>query len=160
MSNKVEVDTAGLNAEVDRIVGGIPPDPAPGPTPEELEAQQRAQQAQLEEEQAKRAAERYLPGMHFAVEGLSGAICPNWELTTDEKSALAANLATAFGWWVPNINIHPRYLALGGVVFCMFGIAKSRKDPATGKVKPMRVRPVEPAQGEQQQGAPDATAPA
>lgn len=160
MSNRVEVDAQVLNAEVDRIVGGIPPDAAPGPTPEELEAQQQAQQAQFEEDRAKVAAARYLLGTRAAVEGIARVVMPNWNLQDDEKAVLAAELATAMGWWFPSISIHPKWLALVGVGSAVYAIAQSRKDPATGKVKPMRVRPVNEAEGEQKQTEADAPEPA
>ena len=46
----------------------------PGPTAEQQAQAQAEQQAKLEEEQARRAAQRYLLGTRFMVEGISNAV--------------------------------------------------------------------------------------
>lgn len=147
MSNQVDVDTEALNREVDGVLGGIGPEPAPGPSAEDQARAQAEAQLQAEYEQAERAAMSYLPGCAAAVAGVSAVIMPNWQLSSAEQDQLAKACATALGWWFPNLAIHPRWMALVGIGGVMYGIAGARRDPQTGKIRPMRKKP-EPAQQE------------
>lgn len=64
--------------------------------------------------------------------------CPNWDLDSDEKDALAQGFEQVLSAFFPTTNIDPRVqalLAVGGIVT---GIAAKRIDYATRTIKPLR----------------------
>lgn len=71
--------------------------------------------------------------------------CPNWELESEEKDALAGGAEQVLAAFFPTTNIDPRVqalLALGGIVTA---IAAKRIDYATRTIKPLRrAKPAKP----------------
>lgn len=74
---------------------------------------------------------------------LDKVIAPNWKLQDEEKALLHEQLKVTLGLFFPDTNLDPRVqslMVLGGTVAM---IAAARFDPATKRLKPLRVRPAE-----------------
>lgn len=92
------------------------------------------------------------PDWSMAAAGIVGlfdrVIAPNWQLSEDEQRALFESTRQVLTAFFPDA-LDPRVqacFALGGTVLA---IAGARRDPATGKMKPLRLKkPEEPVKAD------------
>lgn len=139
--NAVDVNTAELDAEADRILANAPADlaqppaldPAASPA---IAGEAIAREPTLEEIQA--AAVGYEGGAFLIISKASDVLLPAWEITPDERKQLSSSVAFALAAWFPDHQLPPKYVALLAVAGSLYSIVESRRDPDTGKLKPRR----------------------
>lgn len=139
MSNSVEIDAEALAREADAAIADLPA--AETQPPVDGEAPPVAT-GEMTQEQAQAMAQSIAPGVYLIVDAAADVIAPNWQVTKDEKTKLSDAMSMAFVLWFPDLNVPPKYLALGAVAGTLFGIASARRD-ASGKMKPLREPPKE-----------------
>jgi len=131
----VEVDRAALLAEADAIAGTVPPtvDPA-APVSPALDAP-AAEPVQAPQDAAKLLV---LPAT-FITGAVLNYAAPNWQVTREEAAEVGEAAALAWAYWFPGPS-DPKYAALAMLGFSLWNLAESRKDPETGKYRPLRVK--------------------
>lgn len=141
MTGSVQIDEDQVREEL----RAIETEQAPPPPPEASAAPA-----------APEPAPEQPPDWRFAAAGVvtifDRVIAPNWQLTGDEKNALHESVTQVLVAFFPHA-IDPRIQACMALAGTVFVIAQGRVDPATGKVRPMRVKPKP-----QPEAAPDAAA--
>ena len=138
--NVVEVDQAQLAAEAAAV--DVPDVPAPAGDPGAADLG-GGQADALTIDQAAAMAASYEAGAFILLSQASKIVAPNWRVTDAENRDLAKVTATALALWFPDQQLPPKYAALLALAGCVYGIAESRRDPATGRIRPLRELPPE-----------------
>ncbi len=128
--NSIEIDAAALAAEADRIE--LPADP--GATAQ-AEAAPASAETLLDIE--ARARRDWLGGMQFAVQGFAH-VATGWALLPEECDLLALDMAMAAAAWFPNGALPAKYMVLLNLGGHGFMLAAARRDPQTGRFRPLR----------------------
>jgi hypothetical protein len=128
--NPVLVDSDELAAEAERVE--LPPGEPAAPAGEGA-----APVFQLVEEPPPAAWAEITPGI---VEAVDLFVCPAWELTAPEKSALADALAPALDQAFPGGIGDERWAPYFRLLIVAGGIVAMRFDRNAGKLKPLRVK--------------------
>ena len=81
------------------------------------------------------------------VNGQADAIAPNWGITEPERQQLAEAMALALAAWFPDEQIPVKYVVLLQLAGAGWSIANARRDPTTGKLKPLRLARTKPKPG-------------
>lgn len=133
----VEVDRAALLAEADAIAGAAPPvvDPA-APISPPLEGPAAAPAPSPQE-----AASLLVLPATFITGAVLNWAAPNWRVTREEAAEVGEAGALAWAYWFPPGANDPKYAALMMLGAALWNLAESRKDPETGKYRPLRVKP-------------------
>lgn len=127
-----QVNAAALQMEADAALASAPVEPvidpatgAPAPTGPSIDDM----------------AAGYAELGSAALDMLTEAACPAWEITDDEKNKFSGALGRACALWFPN-DIPEKWIAL--IVLAGVGgrIVASRRDPATGGFIPRFRKPV------------------
>jgi len=134
--NTVEVNEAALMAEAQAIAETAPQQEViasdavetqpVGPTPEEI----------LEGNKQVFTA---------VISTTANSVMPAWAISPQETDDLSDALARACVLWFPDGMIPPKYLALCVVAGIAGKIVLKRRDPDTGKLKPMKLDDAKPA---------------
>ena len=129
--NTVEINPLELQAEAARIAAEAPPEIPPAP------AEPPPPAASPEQIQLVQDAEKGYKILALGVVSQGAAlIVPNWQVTGDEKTALADSIVQALMLWFPDGLIPPKYMALLVVAACVSTIVMSRMDAETGALPP------------------------
>lgn len=138
--NLVSVDAPALASEADaiplpaeattQVAGeGAPAPGVPGvpgePTLEELDL----------------AARNYEGTTAIAVNGLADVLAPNWQISGEQRGSLAHVSAMALAAWFPDHRLPIKYAVLTMVGASLFDIANANRDPETGRLRPLRLKP-------------------
>jgi hypothetical protein len=135
--NTVDVDAAALTAEADSIAAAASPAP-------EFNADKPAQSesgAVTSNGAAAPGNASWLPVCPGVVQVFDTFICPNWELTTDEKNALAESLAPVLDDLFPGGLGSERWAPYARFALICAGVVVMRVDRETGKLPPLRIAP-------------------
>ncbi len=143
--NEVEVDQDAIAAEVAAVE--LPPDTSPPGAGIGGEAGVPGAPALVE------PAASWIHVTPAIVSGLDLFVCPAWQLTGDEKTALADALAPALDQLFPGGLGAERWAPYFRLLVVAGGIVVLRYDRDTGKLKPLR-RVARAAQPGDEEGAP------
>ncbi len=122
---EAEAAAAMATAPVEPEIPAAPGMPAAGPSPADIEAGYR------------------LIGDQILKAG-ADAICPAWSIEPQERGELAEALAHACALWFP-LEIPEKWVALIVLAGVGFRVVERRRDPNTGKLRPMRFARAAPA---------------
>lgn len=149
--NTVDIDTAGLQAELAGTQ--IPAGPAPPAAidPAAQAAAERAAQSQAELQAAQTGAAMYRGTTETVVGVLSEVVMPNWNLTPEECKGMSEGAALMCAAWWPDGYIPVKWALAFGFGATVFGVIKARRRP-DGTFPPLRIE--QPA--EQSASAPPA----
>lgn len=130
----VDVDPETLAAEAAAVdVLELPAaEPAPG------EPAAAGEGAELTLDQAEALAASYEAAAFVLFDQAASIAAPNWNVTREEKRQLAHSTAVALAHWFPNQQLPPKYAALLTLAGTAYGIAEARRDPDTGRIRPLR----------------------
>jgi hypothetical protein len=153
--NVVDIEPAVLEQEADAIgatLGAIEPAQAAQDDAGQGGADAGPGGAQaLDVDQAAAMAASYEAGAFILLRQASRIVAPNWNVTDAENRELAKATATALALWFPDQQLPPKYAALLALAGCVYGIAESRRDPQTGRIRPLRAPPAD-AESDPQRG--------
>jgi hypothetical protein len=124
--SEVRIDEAALTAEADAIANSMPPPP--------LEAG-----AEVVVQQGPPAADVIAGYKMIAGAVVSrgfDTLAPAWQVTQKETDNIADATAQALFLWFPDQIVPPKYMALLVLAGSFFEVIDSRRDPATGNLKP------------------------
>ncbi len=137
--NPVELDPAQLAAEADAV--DVPDETPPGAAGEAPPAAPGGEGGELTFDQAEALAASYEGAAFVLYDQAATIVAPNWQVTRDEKRALAHSTAVALALWFPDQQLPPKYVALLTLAGTFYAITDARRDPATGQLRPLRAPP-------------------
>jgi hypothetical protein len=136
--NVHDINTDELALEAEALAGSAPPSSSPAFDAPDPATVVQVGSVELTPDQVHAIAARNAGAMIGLVGALASGIAPNWQIDTAEVAAIGNAAANALAAWFPDGALPYKYwvlLELGGTVL---GVANARKDPATGKLRPLK----------------------
>jgi hypothetical protein len=135
--NVLSVDPVQLEAEAAAV--DLPPEaPIAGEPGSDAAPGAGEPGAALTLDQAEALAASYEAAAVVLYGQAARIVAPNWNVTGGEVRELAHATAVALAHWFPDQQLPPKYAALLALAGTAYAIAEARRDPATGRIRPLR----------------------